>query len=225
MKYHNITGKVVRKAYSLAGRLLRRIISAPVEVRLRFQGYGHCFAIFSHMRCSEKILLYRLPRGLKEGSIILEIGSYLGASSTFLAAGAKECGSVVYCIDTWMNDAMSEGCRDTYDQFILNTRKFAGQIRPIRGGSLQVARQFSEKIDLLFLDGDHSYAGCHCDAEAWLPKLRPGGIIVFHDTWAEGVWRTIQEFVKPLEISSGHMIDTTYWTKIDNYNKLGNLHK
>ena len=38
-----------------------------------------------------------------------------------------------------------------------------------------------EKIDFLFIDGDHSYAGVKADFEMYGPLVRPGGLIAFHD--------------------------------------------
>lgn len=36
-------------------------------------------------------------------------------------------------------------------------------------------------IDLLFIDGDHTYEGVASDYEMYRPLVRPGGIIAFHD--------------------------------------------
>lgn len=36
-------------------------------------------------------------------------------------------------------------------------------------------------IDLLFIDGDHSYDGCKLDYQMYSPLVRPGGLIAFHD--------------------------------------------
>ncbi len=36
-------------------------------------------------------------------------------------------------------------------------------------------------IDVLFIDGDHSYAGVRADFELWSPLVRPGGLVLFHD--------------------------------------------
>jgi hypothetical protein len=38
-----------------------------------------------------------------------------------------------------------------------------------------------EKLDLLFIDGDHSYAGVKLDFEDYKGFVRPGGLIAFHD--------------------------------------------
>ncbi|WP_461786428.1 class I SAM-dependent methyltransferase [Prosthecobacter sp.] len=39
----------------------------------------------------------------------------------------------------------------------------------------------NEKLDVLFIDGDHSYAGVKEDYDLWSPLVRPGGMILFHD--------------------------------------------
>lgn len=37
------------------------------------------------------------------------------------------------------------------------------------------------EVDLLFIDGDHTYEGVKKDWEMYSPLVRPGGIVVFHD--------------------------------------------
>ncbi len=39
----------------------------------------------------------------------------------------------------------------------------------------------SRKLDLLFIDGDHSYQGVRDDFTIYLPLVRPGGMVGFHD--------------------------------------------
>jgi MMP 1-O-methyltransferase len=46
---------------------------------------------------------------------------------------------------------------------------------------VQAACGWSEPLALLWIDGDHSYAGVKADVEAWVPFVRPGGVIAFHD--------------------------------------------
>jgi hypothetical protein len=151
-----------------------------------FQGFN----IFTHLTWQERIILYKKVIQLKRQSVMVEIGSYLGASSFFLAAGASDSNtnSLVFCVDTWMNDGMSEGKRDTWNEFHINTSNFSKFIVPCRGSSAEIAQTFNRDIDLLFIDGDHSFEGCKKDVESWLPHVRSGGIIIFHDYgWAEGV--------------------------------------
>ncbi len=50
--------------------------------------------------------------------------------------------------------------------------------------SADVAAHWSEQIDVVFIDGDHSEAGCELDWRSWSPFVRPGGKVVFHDARA-----------------------------------------
>lgn len=44
-------------------------------------------------------------------------------------------------------------------------------------------------VDVLFLDGDHSYDGVRRDHEIYGPLVRPGGLIAFHDIVADHAQR------------------------------------
>jgi predicted O-methyltransferase YrrM len=63
-------------------------------------------------------------------------------------------------------------------------------------------------VDVLFIDGDHSYAGARRDFELYSPLVGTGGIIVFHDILphrsdmgceVERVWREVAAGRKPIE--------------------------
>jgi predicted O-methyltransferase YrrM len=46
----------------------------------------------------------------------------------------------------------------------------------------QVKRLFKgQQIDMLFIDGDHTYEGVKMDWEMYSQLVRPGGLVVFHD--------------------------------------------
>lgn len=64
---------------------------------------------------------------------------------------------------------------------------------------------FKDPVHLLFIDGDHHYAVVKEDIKNWIPKVVPGGIIVFHDyaplpkdlrknSFLEGVKRAVDEW-------------------------------
>ncbi len=198
-------------------RCLLRMVKTPIRVRFLFfqktmqrKGRGYVFRISTHLTDEEKYLIYTKARRLKENSSILEIGSYLGASSCFLALGALENNSKVYCVDTWKNEGMSEGERDTYQEFLENTKTF-DNIKALRGRSQDMGKRFSGKIDMLFLDGNHSYKDVKTDIETWFPHLRDKAIVVFHDIgWAAGVKKAVDEFVKPMVIGEGYL-PNMYW--------------
>lgn len=157
----------------------------------------------THMAMSEKDVLFNLACSLPSKAVAVEIGSYLGASSYFLATGLAThlYEGVLYCVDTWNNDAMSHTHIKTniFDEFLKNTKDVSENIIPIRSTSVDAAAAFTKPVDLIFFDGDHSYEGIHEDWNVWKRHLNQNAIVVFHDWgWADGVKQVILQEVKPL---------------------------
>jgi predicted O-methyltransferase YrrM len=78
----------------------------------------------------------------------------------------------------------------------LSPRAFA-RVELDGRGSLVAAASFADaSVDLVFIDARHEYEPCLADIRAWLPKVRPGGIIAGHDySWAvfPGVIQAVEE--------------------------------
>ena len=130
----------------------------------------------------------------------MEVGSYVGASGCFIAEGMRQAGSggTLCCVDTWRNDAMSEGARDTWEEFRANTAPYGDLVVPLRGRSAGVAASFEAPVHFLFVDADHAYEAVRADIEAWFPLLAPGAVVAFHDVlYFEGVRRAFAELVFP----------------------------
>lgn len=171
--------------------------------------------IFSYTTPEEREMLFNLSKKMKKGSVIVEVGSHLGATSCMLALGNRN--NKVFCVDTWRNDTMPEGLRDTFGEFQKNIKDFANII-PLRGASEDVSKKFDEKIDLLFIDGDHSYEGVKTDVFSWIPRCRDGAIVVFHDIGPGcseyGVNQVIKEYVKPIERDAAILLPNMYIVQI-----------
>lgn len=169
----------------------------------------------SHLTIPERVELYKLARNREYA---LEIGAYVGASACcFGAAFYKQRYGTLFSIDTWKNDAMSEGQCDTWEEFRANTCQYSSFIKPVRGYSTEVVDEIRESIkrlDLLFIDGDHSYAGVKADWEAYKEFLHPGSIVIFHDyDWADGVKRVVHEDVLPI-VSRSDSLPNMWWGTI-----------
>jgi predicted O-methyltransferase YrrM len=172
---------IVNKVF---GTYLSFFVHPPAEL-YSIPGYVHPL---------EARFLYWLARRIQSGGLILEIGSFKGKSSAFLAAGLREGGRLV-CVDTWCNDAMPyDAPSDVLPEFLANTRRFSDRIEIYRGRSSDVAARWVRSVDGLFIDGDHSYEACREDLRAWMPFVSPDGWIVFHDSGEPGVARAISEF-------------------------------
>lgn len=189
---------------------MRKIIAEMmVKLELFRHGLLRYNKINTHLVPSEKLKLYTLARSVAGNCV--EIGSYEGASSCFISSGLKDSDYKLFCIDTWKNDAMSEGRRDTYDAFIENTVRLSDKIVSLRGLSTEVSEEFQQSVQFIFFDGDHSYSGVLADWNAWYPKLDKRALVVFHDIgWAEGVQRVVKDNVVPIAESDGRL-PNLYW--------------
>jgi predicted O-methyltransferase YrrM len=154
-------------------------------------------AIAGYLHPAEARLLFWLAQQLPPGGLAVEIGSFKGKSACCLAAGLGK-GGILACVDTWHNDAMPyDSPRDCLPEFLANTLPFRDRIEVHRGRSQDVAKNWSQPVDLVFIDGDHSYEGCVTDLRSWLGFVRPGGWVAFHDSGQAGVKRAIEELFPP----------------------------
>jgi hypothetical protein len=62
----------------------------------------------------------------------------------------------------------------------------------------------------VFIDADHSEAGCRRDIELWRPKLKPGGLLSGHDI----DWPTVKAAVKDLVPEYQVATDNVWWTHV-----------
>jgi hypothetical protein len=156
--------------------------------------------IVSAVRLNECIKLYELAKSSNKN--IVEIGSWLGRSSIILAAGSFESQRVpVYCVDTW-TDLENTNHYNYYPEFMNNIKRVGVDkiICPLKGDSVEVSKIFAGEIDLLFIDGDHSYEGVKRDYVAWSPKVN--GYIAFHDYLNEpGVTRLVNELDTDIDLT------------------------
>ena len=207
--------RALRGAAQYAARTADRLHGWSVQRHLKQCGLGHAVSIATWTSKAELYALYDLGLQCPPRALALEIGSYLGASTCYLAAGLSHGGGRLICVDTWQNQTMPEGERSTFEEFSANTRGVADMITPIRKRSDELcAADVHSPIALAFIDGDHSYHAVKEDFERIVPMLAPDGIIAFHDAISYGgVSRVIGEALASGHwLAAGH-VQNLFWIK------------
>lgn len=173
----------------------RRLLEGDIPGAYVFPLIEPLFMIDTHMSFDERLKLFGLAASLPAGSVTCEVGSYLGASTCFLAAAASLKQGHVHAVDTWQNDYMpGEPVEDTWLQFGANTERFRTWITAHRGTAREMKDQVPQ-VALLFVDGDHSYDGTLAVLGDYAVKLQPGGVLAMHDFTYDTVEAATNDFL------------------------------
>ncbi|HXG53408.1 MAG TPA: class I SAM-dependent methyltransferase [candidate division Zixibacteria bacterium] len=137
----------------------------------------------------EGLYLYRLARATAGLGVVVEIGSYKGKSTVWLAKAREAArGEEVCAVDPHVMGTIDEFRRN------LELSGVAHMVVPVVRPSEEALRGWNRPIGLLWIDGDHSHAGVRKDFFGWEPLVSPGGVIAFHDSYSwEGVRSPIDE--------------------------------
>jgi O-antigen biosynthesis protein len=165
--------------------LLRTASFLPNSLRFPDAWIGHIpFAVWLIQQIS--------PR------IFVELGTHSGNSYFSFCQAVVEANlpTKCYAVDTWRGDKHAGKYGEEVFQEVNahHQEYFAGFSRLLRMTFDDAVSYFEDRtIDLLHIDGLHSYAAVKHDFETWLPKLAPGAVVVFHDTNVRergfGVWK------------------------------------
>lgn len=126
-----------------------------------------------------------LVRACRPGCLV-ELGTYTGVSF-FAFCNAVQQGWLntrCYAVDTWKGEQHAgrygEEVYASVSTYV--ERHYASFARLLRMTFDDAACRFAEEsIDVLHIDGLHTYEAVRHDFDLWLPKVRPGGIILLHD--------------------------------------------
>ncbi|OGM98179.1 MAG: hypothetical protein A2735_00525 [Candidatus Yanofskybacteria bacterium RIFCSPHIGHO2_01_FULL_41_21] len=147
----------------------------------------------------EGLFLYSLAGTLINSPVMVEIGSWKGRSTIWLASGLRDgtgSGRVV-AVDHGVGDS-DAGIQQTAEIFSANIKKsnVAEMITTIFKKSEEAISNWSDPVDMLFIDGAHDYENVKRDF-AWEEFLKDGGWLVMHDVLnpAEGPARMFLERV------------------------------
>lgn len=119
--------------------------------------------------------------------VVVELGTHRGASYFAFCQAVERLGLDTRCfaVDTWKGDehAGFYGA-EIFDAVSLhNKTHYSGFSRLVRSTFDEALAHFRDgEIDLLHIDGLHTYDAVKHDFESWLPKLSDKAVVVFHDT-------------------------------------------
>jgi predicted O-methyltransferase YrrM len=124
--------------------------------------------------------------GRAQPRTVVELGTYSGSSFAAFCQAVEASGgnSHVYGVDLWQGDVhMGSFDEDLYQEMAqFAATRYPGIATLIRKDFNEAAASFADgAIDLLHIDGTHTYEAVMNDFTTWLPKMSERGIILFHD--------------------------------------------
>ena len=119
-------------------------------------------------------------------SVLVELGTHNGYSYFCFAQSASrnDLATEMFAIDTWQGDEHAGFYGDDVFENVnkINQTNYASTSKLLRSTFDDGLSHFDDKsIDLLHIDGLHTYEAVKNDFESWLPKLSNKGIVLFHD--------------------------------------------
>jgi predicted O-methyltransferase YrrM len=152
---------------------------------------------------SHYLILYAMTHLVRPENAI-EIGSRRGGSAMWIAKAMEEIGfGKLYCIDPFI--AAHGGAPGFLAHFAHNLEELGldnrVELLEMRSDDPDVSPILPDEIELLFIDGDHSYQGAKEDLERYVPHVKSGGCVMIHDSLCEvgvkAAIETSQELLSP----------------------------
>lgn len=195
--------------------LLRRLRSRCLPTRLdRIQ------AVHGWTREVQLRYLMRQVRALPDRALVVELGVWQGRSVLAMAEACRGTSKRVFAIDPWVDYDEGGGAvsgylarygvtsfEEVYEAFVAHCRRLALEpwIVTVRAPSVETARAWRHgPVSLVFVDASHHYDAVRADLEAWVPLVRPDGIVCGDDWEWDSVRRAVEDFVAR---HPGHVIE------------------
>ena len=116
--------------------------------------------------------------------VIVEIGVHSGDTTKKLLNNST---CVVYGFDPMVEDVDYLCDLGDIEKIKALERRYS-RFRFIQDYSYNIVKTWDKAIDYIFIDGDHHYDPAKQDFNDWLPHVKQGGIIAFHDSARNRGW-------------------------------------
>lgn len=114
--------------------------------------------------------LSELGQTLPENGVVVNIGAYWDSSTISILMDRPDL--CAFSIDP----EVCEVGLENLEHFGMADRAFR-----LLGKSQEIGKWWRWPIDMVYIDGDHSYEACRADIDLWVPWVKEGGLIAFHD--------------------------------------------
>jgi predicted O-methyltransferase YrrM len=104
--------------------------------------------------------------------IIINIGACFGTSAMAMLEERQD--AFIFSIDTKPSPKEVEHLQ------LAGLYQY-GRVVRLLGRSQDIGRHWPGLVDMVYVDGSHIFKEVKEDIEVWLPLIKPGGIICFHD--------------------------------------------
>jgi predicted O-methyltransferase YrrM len=139
-------------------------------------------------------------------AVVVELGTYVGQSALAMGLALRNVGEGgrIYAVDTWLGDEQNGYyAGQVYQVFLDRVSKLGldSVIVPLRMTFDEARQNVPRAIDLLHIDGLHTWEAVTHDWETYVPLVRPGGLVMFHDvnTWYPDMRRFWRSMAKRYE--------------------------
>jgi len=166
------------------------------EIKLNEPKYIKISAWLYHIPLAYLIINVLKPK------IFVELGTHTGASYNAFCYAVKKLNLQTKCfaVDTWEGDPHSlKYSIDIYNELLdFNEKNYSNFSKLLKMTFQEAVYKFENKsIDLLHIDGYHTYEAVKSDFNTWLPKLSDRGVVLLHDTTVKerdfGVYKLYDE--------------------------------
>lgn len=156
---------------------------------------------YGYMQTPELDALESVIESLDDNSIAINIGAGFGTSGLAFIQNPKIVQLYTVELFEYMKDSGLGSLEFERGSFARFGYDKDPRYMQINMDSIQCGKAWPYgKVDMIFLDGDHTRDHCHKDIEVWLPHIKQGGIFAFHDyhepNWM-GVTESIDELLVP----------------------------